>query len=161
MMSENRLKDVFESRLSRRRLVGSTGMAALASAFLAACGGGDDDDGGGGGGSSGGGSSGGDGGEADITVRIVGQSPFHFEPDAIELKAGVEVTLDFINESGLPHSFRINGLVDSGVIKNPGSDAKSSDSSIRLKFTPTEPGETIFYCTAHGPQSESGKVTIT
>jgi plastocyanin len=155
-MSKNRLKDVFESGLSRRRLLGSTGMAALASAFLAACGGGDDDDGGGGGGSSGGGSD-----EADITVRIVGQSPFHFEPDAIELVSGVEVTLDFINESGLPHSFRINGLVDSGVIKNPGSDAKSSDSSIRLRFTPTEPGETIFYCTAHGPQSESGKVTIT
>jgi plastocyanin len=159
-MSKNRLKDAFESNLSRRRLLGSAGMAALAAAFLAACGGGDDDDGGGGSGS-GGSSSSGDGGEADITVRIVGQSPFHFEPDAIELMAGVEVTLDFINESGLPHSFRINGLVDSGVIKNPGSDAKSSESSIRLKFTPTEPGETIFYCTAHGPQSESGKVTIT
>lgn len=158
MMSKHHLKDVFGSRLSRRRLVSSTGMAALASAFLAACGGGDDD-GGDGGGS--GGSSSGDGGEADITVRIVGQSPFHFEPDVIELKAGVEVTLDFINESGLPHSFRINGLVDSGVIKNPGSDAKSSESSIRLRFTPTEAGETIFYCTAHGPQSESGKVTIT
>ena len=156
-MNKNGLKSVFESRLSRRHLLASTGLAAFASAFLAACGGGDDDDSGGGGGSSG---DAGDG-EADLTVRIVGQSPFHFEPDAIELQSGVEVTLDFINESGLPHSFKINGLVDSGVIKNPGSDATSSESQIRLRFTPTEPGETIFYCTAHGPQSESGKVTIT
>lgn len=162
-MSKNRLVDVFESRLTRRRLLGSTGMAAFAAAFLAACGG-DDDGGGGSGGSSssGGGGSGSPGdGTADITVRIVGQSPFHFEPDSIELQSGVETTLDFINESGLPHSFRIDGLVDSGVIKNPGSDATSSESSIRLTFTPTEPGEKIFYCTAHGPQSESGTVIIT
>jgi plastocyanin len=156
-MGMKRLEDILRSKLTRRRLLGVTGAGAFA-AFLAACGGGDDDDdGGGGGGASG---SVGDG-TADITVKIVGESPFHFEPDAIELQAGVETTLDFINESGLPHSFKINGLVDSGVIKNPGSDATSSESSIRLVFTPTEPGETIFYCTAHGPQSESGTVTIT
>jgi plastocyanin len=161
-MSKNRLRDVFKSRLSRRRLLGSTGMVAFAAAFLAACGGDDDGGGGGSNGGGGGGASGSPGdGTADIEVRIVGQSPFHFEPDSIELQSGVETTLDFINESGLPHSFRIDGLVDSGVIKNPGSDATSSESSIRLRFTATEPGEKIFYCTAHGPQSESGTVIIT
>lgn len=155
-MSSNRPEDVFKARLTRRRLIGSTGLAALATAFLAACGGG------GNGGSSGGGGDGG-GDAADLTVRILGSSSqdFHFEPDSIELTAGVEVTLDFINESEQPHSFRIDGLVDSGVIKNPGSDAKSTESMIRLRFTPTEPGEKFFYCTAHGPQSESGQVIIT
>jgi len=131
-------------------------MAALATAFLAACGGG------GGGDSSGGDSSGGSN-DADITVRMLGTSAqtFHFEPDSIELKAGVEVTLEFINESAQPHSFTIAGLVDTDVIKNPGSDAKSTESTKRVTFTPTEPKETIFYCKAHGPQSESGTVTIT
>lgn len=145
------LDGLAELKLSRRRLLGSAGMAGLASAFLAACGGGDDDD------------DGGDGGgdaAADIVVTIVGESPFHFEPDTIELQAGVEVTLEFRNESGLPHSFRIDGLVDTGVIKNPTSSATSTESVIRKTFTPTEPGEKIFYCTAHGPQSESGTVII-
>ncbi len=156
-MSSNGPENLFKIRVSRRRLLGSAGMAAFASAFLAACGGGGS--GGGDGGGAGGATS--DEGPADLTVIIVGTSPFHFEPDAIELQSGVEVTLEFRNESGLPHSFRIDGLVDTGVIKNPGSDATSTKSVKRVKFTPKEPGETIFYCTAHGPQSESGKVTIT
>lgn len=156
-MNEERVEGVFRSKVTRRRLLGSTGLAAFAAAFVAACGGGN---GGGGGGGGGSGDSGGDE-PPDLVVTIVGQSPFHFEPDMIELQAGVEVTLEFRNESGLPHSFRIDGLVDTGVIKNPGSEARSSDSVIRVTFTPTEPGETIFYCTAHGPQSESGTVIIT
>jgi len=157
-MSKSRLGDVFGSRLTRRRLLGSTGMAAFASTLLAACGGdGDSGDGGGGGGG------GGSGGEADITVTMVGTSSqtFHFEPDAIELQSGVEVALLFVNESAQPHSFRIDGLVDTGVIKNPGSDATSTESTKLVRFTPAEPGEKMFYCSAHGPQSESGTVTIT
>jgi plastocyanin len=152
-MKDNRLEDTFDSRLTRRRLLGSAGLAVIGSVFLAACGGGDDDDGGGSGSS--------DDQPADIVVTIVGESPFHFEPDMIELQSGVETTLEFRNESGLPHSFRIDGLVDTGVIKNPGSEATSSDSVVRVTFTPEEPGEKIFYCTAHGPQSESGTVIIT
>jgi plastocyanin len=153
----NRLENLFKTKLSRRSLIGSTGLGAFAAALVAACGGG------GGSGDGGGGSS--DGGSsdeaADITVIIVGTSPFHFEPDAIEFPSGVEQLLEFRNESELPHSFRIDGVVDTGVIKNPGSDAKSSASTKRVRFTAKEPGEKIFYCTAHGPQSESGKVTIT
>ena len=157
MMNGHLLEDVLTAKLTRRRLIGSTGMTALAAAFLAACGGGGGDDGGGDGGSST------ENAEADITVKMVGTSSqtFHFEPGSIELQSGVEVKLLFVNESAQPHSFRIDGLIDSGVIKNPGSEATSTESTILLTFTPTEAGEKFFYCTAHGPQSESGTVIIT
>ena len=153
----DRLEDLFRTKLSRRRLIGSTSLGALATALLAACGGGGGDGGGGGGGSGNG------GGEPDVTVRMVGTSSqtFHFEPDAIEIQSGVEVRLLFVNESAQPHSFRIDGVVDTTVIKNPGSDATSTDSQKLVTFTVAEPGEKMFYCAAHGPQSESGKVTIT
>jgi plastocyanin len=155
----SRLEDVLKGRLTRRRLIGS-GLASVATAFLAACGGGSD--GGGGGGGSGGGS-GGDAADADLTVKMVNitASTFKFEPAEITLQSGVEVKLLFINESGLPHSFRIDGVVDSGVIKNATSKATSTESSTLLVFTPPEPGEKMFYCSAHGPGSESGMVTIT
>jgi plastocyanin len=153
-MNNNGLGEAFKRKLTRRRFVGSTSLAAIATAFLAACGGGGGDDSSGGGGG---------GGDADITVKMLGTSAvtFHFEPDSIELVSGVEVTLEFINESAQPHSFTIAGLVDTDVIKNPGSDATSTKSKKTVTFTPTEPKETIFYCKAHGPQSESGKVVIT
>jgi plastocyanin len=144
-------EEVLRARLTRRRLMGATGLTAAAAAFLAACGGGD------------GGDAAADQAEADVTVTMLGSSSqtFHFEPEAIQLQSGVEVKLLFVNESAQPHSFRIDGLVDSGVIKNPGSEATSTESTILLTFTPTEPGEKMFYCSAHGPQSESGTVTIT
>ena len=152
----SRLEDVLKGRLTRRRLIGS-GLASVATAFLAACGGGSDGGGGGGGGG------GGDAADADLTVKMVNitASTFKFEPAEITLRSGVEVKLLFINESGLPHSFRIDGVVDSGVIKNATSKATSTESSTLLVFTPAEPGEKIFYCSAHGPGSESGMVTIT
>jgi plastocyanin len=152
----SRLEDVLKGRLTRRRLLGS-GLASVATAFLAACGGGSDGGGGGGGGG------GGDAADADLTVKMVNitASTFKFEPAEITLQSGVEVKLLFINESGLPHSFRIDGVVDSGVIKNATSKATSTESSTLLVFTPAEPGEKIFYCSAHGPGSESGMVTIT
>jgi plastocyanin len=151
-MNSNRLGEAFKTKVTRRRFVGSTSLAAIASAVVAACGGGGGDD-----------SGGGDSSDADITVKMLGTSAvtFHYEPDSIQLVSGVEVTLEFINESAQPHSFTIAGLVDTDVIKNPGSDATSTNSKKKVTFTPTEPKETIFYCKAHGPQSESGKVIIT
>jgi plastocyanin len=152
-MKVNRLEHLFKERLTRRRLFGS-GIGAVAAAFLAACGGG--------GGGDGGGSSGG-GDDVDVTVRMTGSSAqdFAFEPKTINITAGVETTLLFINESAQPHSFRIDGVVDTTVIKNPGSLATSTESTKKVTFTIAEPGERQFYCSAHGPQSENGIAIVT
>jgi plastocyanin len=157
-MNDQRLEDVLGAKLTRRRLLESTGLTAVAAALLAACGGGGDDGGGGDGGSGGGGDA-----DVDITVRMIGSSSqdFAFDPKTIEVMAGVETTLLFVNESAQPHSFRIDGIVDTTVIKNPGSEAKSTESTKKVTFTIPEPGDKMFYCSAHGPQSESGTVIVT
>lgn len=121
-------------------------LAGAVSALLIACGGGDGNSGSNGGSSEG-------GAEADFEMRTVGSSSvdFAFEPDSIELTAGQEVTMRFVNDSAQPHSFKIDGVIDTGAVK--------IGDSATFTFTPDE-DSTIFYCTLHGPATMSGEIIL-
>jgi plastocyanin len=101
--------------------------------------------------------------EVDLFLQVTGTSSggFRFEPDTIEIEAAKETTLFFVNTSSAPHSFTIDGVVDTGVVQHTGAQPPA-DSNKFVTFTaPAGPGELVFYCTVHGAEAESGAVIVT
>jgi plastocyanin len=123
--------------LLRKLLVVSAVLTVAA--FMVACGGDDDDDSGG--------SSGGGGGA--ISVSMV---DFGYEPRTITVRANQPVTIDLENDGAQPHTFTINGVVDSQRVE--GGQSKE------LSFTPSQAGTFTFLCTIHGQASMSGTLTV-
>jgi plastocyanin len=125
---------------------------AVMSALLVACGDDDDDDG----------STAaptvpaeetaasGDGGAA--AAEQVNMIDFGFEPSSLSATAGEEVTLELTNSGELPHTFTIDGLVDSMEVP--------AGESATISFTPSEAGTLTFFCTIHGAATMSGELTV-
>jgi plastocyanin len=122
------------------------GAIALVSAFLIACSSGDDDGDENGAAPS---TSGDTGTQASQQVSIV---DFAYEPAEIDATANQELTIELANHGELPHTFTIDGLVDSREVA-PGESAM-------ISFTPAEAGTLTFFCTVHGAGTMSGELTV-
>jgi plastocyanin len=124
----------------KRLLLLVLGIAISASVFLVACGGGDD-----------GGSGGGGGGASGSTVSMT-IANFAYSPATLTARAGQAVSVSLSNNDSAPHSFTIDGVVDSGVIA---ANAKGS-----ANFTPSQTGTLTWFCTVHGRAAMSGTITV-
>jgi plastocyanin len=115
---------------------------------LAACGGGDEE-----GATAPAATGGGGGGGA--TVKIATSSGISYDESSVEASAG-EVTIDYTNDSGLPHNVTVEG---SGV-DNEGTDTITEGStSLTLDL---QPGEYTFYCSVddHRDQGMEGTLVV-
>lgn len=77
---------------------------------------------------------------------------FGYDPAGLTVTSGDEVMLEVTNTGGLPHTFTIDGVVDSGVVE--------AGESASVSFTPDETGTLTFYCTIHGESRMSGELTV-
>lgn len=91
----------------------------------------------------------GGGGTGPIAVTIVDNS---FGPGTISARVGQQLQLNVTNAGQFPHSFTIDGVVDTGQL--------SQGQSRQLSFTPTQAGTLTFYCTVHGRAVMSGTVNV-
>ncbi len=130
---------------------------------LAACGGGGD---------AGGGAA--PAGPQEFTVTV--KDEFTFVPDAITVKAGEEVTINFENTGTIPHSFAI---LKPGVTPEEVAGASedeqhemlvlemheltAGESSAETFTAPSEPGEYTFICAVpgHALAGMTGTLTVT
>lgn len=89
------------------------------------------------------------GGASTVAVASI---DFGYQPATITATSGTEVTVEFANQGERPHTFTIDGLVDSGNI--------AGGESTTVTFTPAQAGELMFYCTVHGAEMMSGTVDV-
>ena len=89
----------------------------------------------------------------DVEVTVVKMSEMKFDPDAITVGAGEEVTIDLQNDGSVEHNFSIN---DADVDHSLG--AGESD---EFTFTaPTEPGEYNIHCNVPGHEQAGMVATL-
>jgi plastocyanin len=116
---------------------------------LAACGGGDDE-----------GATapppttaGGTGGGAGGTVQITTSEGIAYDEASVEASAG-EVTIDYTNDSGLPH----NVILEGGGVDGEGTDTiESGSTSVTVNL---EAGEYTFYCSVDGHRDAGMEGTL-
>ena len=113
---------------------------------LAACGGGDESEPAGGGGGGGGGST--------IQVSADPNGALKFEQTSLEATAG-EVTIDFTNDSSIPHDVKIEG----NGVEGEGTDQVTGDST--SASVDLEPGTYTFYCSVDGHRQAGMEGTLT
>jgi plastocyanin len=113
---------------------------------LAACGGGDESEPAGGGGGGGGGST--------IQVSADPNGALKFEQTSLEATAG-EVTIDFTNDSSIPHDVKIEG----NGVEGEGTDQVTGDSTSAT--VDLEPGTYTFYCSVDGHRQAGMEGTLT
>lgn len=148
--------------MRKRGLIGLAALAILfAGALVAGCGGDDDDDANGGSepqptaaSEENGATDENDGEDAPSggTTISVDAFDFGYDPESITATAGQEITVDLNNTGETPHTFTIDGVVDSGTV-----EAGDSGS---ISFTPAESGELSFYCTIHTAEVMSGTLQV-
>jgi plastocyanin len=92
---------------------------------------------------------------AAVTPMAVNMNMFEYgyAPSGINVRAGQGVSLNLTNSGRLPHTFTIAGVTNSGNV-SPGM-------SRTLPFTAPAPGTYTFYCTIHGANVMSGRLTVT
>lgn len=117
------------------------GALLVALAFtIGACGGSDMDS-----------TSSGDGASDPAAITVVGKDNI-FEPEAVEVPEGEEVTIEFKNEGEVTHTFTVPGLdVDTGNI------APGDSTTVTL----TADSDTEFVCTIHVDSDDmAGELTV-
>ena len=77
---------------------------------------------------------------------------FGYAPPQLTVRAGEKVTLGLRNSGQSPHTFTIDGLVDSGTM--------AAGASKTIEFTATQAGTLTFYCTIHGKGTMSGTLAV-
>jgi plastocyanin len=92
-----------------------------------------------------------DGGEgAHLTLTADPDGGFSFDQTALTAAAG-EITIEFVNESGVPHNVEIEGQGTSETI---------TEGSTELTVT-LEPGEYVFFCNIPGHREGGMEGTLT
>jgi plastocyanin len=119
---------------------------------LAACGG-DDDEGATAPPPTTAGETGGGGGGAGGTVEIKTSEGIEYDETSLETSAG-EVTIDYTNDSGLPH----NVILEGGGVDGEGTDTiQSGSASVKVNL---DPGEYTFYCSVDGHRDAGMEGTL-
>ena len=75
-----------------------------------------------------------------------------FNPATASARAGQKVTVNVKNDGQRPHTFTIDGVVDSGRL--------NAGESKMVEFTPSSAGSLAFYCTIHTAAVMSGTLTV-
>jgi plastocyanin len=78
---------------------------------------------------------------------------FSYSPASLTGTVGRAISLDLRNGGQTPHTFTIDGLVESGNM-NPGQ-------TMNVSFTPTQAGTLVYYCRVHGRAAMSGELRVT
>ena len=76
----------------------------------------------------------------------------NFTPAALTATAGRPIELKLANGGQRPHTFTIDGVVDSGRL-NAGENKD-------MQFTASQAGSLQFYCTVHGREQMNGTLTV-
>ena len=115
---------------------------------LAACGGGDDE-------AATTGATAGGGGGAGGTIQIKTSSGISYDESSVEASAG-EVTIEYTNDSGLPHNVTLEGSGADGEATDTITEG-SADLTVNL-----EPGEYKFFCSvdSHRDQGMEGTLVV-
>lgn len=129
---------------------------ALALVVFAACGGGDGDD-------EGAGTLGeaADAADADVTIEVIADDPFEFDPTSIEVEAGQTVLFQVTNEGDIDHEFQIGG----GAGGHAGHSMEGhlhlpAGESGEMAWSFPEAGEVEFACHIAGHYESGMKGTI-
>lgn len=125
--------------------------------------GGDDPDGGDDGNGGGDGNSSMEPDPVTIEVALTGAYPVNiaFDPSAITVKAGQQVTIKFTNNDQNPipgHDWVLEGFEDTAS-----TDVADNGETVEVTFTaPSEPGDYAFYCSIgdHRDQGMEGTLTV-
>jgi plastocyanin len=75
-----------------------------------------------------------------------------FNPATASARAGQKVTVNVKNDGQRPHTFTIDGVVDSGRL--------NAGESKTVEFTPSTAGSLAFYCTIHTAAVMSGTLNV-
>ncbi len=75
-----------------------------------------------------------------------------FNPATASARAGQKVTVNVKNDGQRPHTFTIDGVVDSGRL--------NAGESKTVEFTPGTAGSLAFYCTIHTAAVMSGTLNV-
>ena len=75
-----------------------------------------------------------------------------FSPGTASARAGQKVTVNVKNDGQRPHSFTIDGVVDTGRL--------NAGESKTVEFTPSSAGSLAFYCTIHSAAVMSGTINV-
>ena len=119
---------------------------------LAACGG-DDDEGATAPPPTTAGETGGGGGGAGGTVEIMTSEGIAYDETSVETSAG-EVTIDYTNDSGLPH----NVILEGGGVDGEGTDTiQSGNTRVTVNL---DAGEYTFYCSVDGHRDAGMEGTL-
>jgi plastocyanin len=89
---------------------------------------------------------------ANLAQHAVTARDFSFAPNQLINLVNDPATVVVTNSGAAPHTFTIQGLVDSGSIA-PGQ-------SRTVQFTPTTAGDLTFFCTIHGQNVMNGRISI-
>jgi plastocyanin len=122
---------------------------------LAACGGGNEAATTGGGATTAAGGGGGGGGGETLQLAADPSGALKFDKTSLEATAG-NVTIDFTNDSSLPHDVKLQG---------PGVDGEGTDTITGSSTSATldlQPGEYTFYCSVDGHRAAGmeGKLVV-
>ena len=87
------------------------------------------------------------GGANNVTI-----ADFNFSPARFNARAGQATRLTVTNGGNFPHTFTIDGVVDSGTL--------AAGTNKVIEFTPSQAGTLVYYCTIHGRATMSGQITV-
>lgn len=92
-----------------------------------------------------------------VTLSISGYDTFAYDPDAVSVPTGSEVTLNFKNEGGLDHNFVLVSnsadpltVTEANAIGGINAGTVSGGGETTLTFTAPPPGSYQYVCTIAG-----------
>jgi len=87
------------------------------------------------------------GGANNVTI-----ADFNYSPARFNARAGQATRLTVTNGGNTPHTFTIDGVVDSGSLAVGANKV--------IEFTPSQAGTLVYYCAIHGRATMSGQITV-
>jgi plastocyanin len=89
-----------------------------------------------------------------LDVKTTDASPLAFDPAMLTATANTTVTVNYLNDSSLPHNINFFNGPDSSAPSLGATVAKPGPGDVQsVTFTaPTTPGDYFFWCDVHGNQ---------
>ena len=96
-----------------------------------------------------------------IQVTTSQANPLAFDPATLEMPAGAAVTVDYLNDSNLPHNIEFFDGPDASSTMIGGTEQATGPGALEtVTFTtPAQPGSYYFFCVVHGT-SMQGTYTV-
>lgn len=96
-----------------------------------------------------------------IQITTTQANPLAFDPASPTMPAGTEVTVDYLNDSNLPHNIEFFDGPDASSEMIGGTEQVTGPGALESTTftTPSEPGSYYFWCMVHGA-SMQGTYTV-